>query len=52
MIHSLNRVDGHVRVVQSLGRGGDNDRGPGPRGTPTIDGDRLYVLTESGDSGA
>ena len=22
---------------------------PGPRGTPTVDGDRLYVLTENGD---
>ena len=26
-----------------------NDRGDGPRGTPTIDGDRLYVLGASGD---
>ncbi len=26
-----------------------NDQGPGPRGTPTVDGDRLYVLTENGD---
>ena len=25
------------------------DQGPGPRGTPTVDGDRLYVLTENGD---
>ena len=24
-------------------------RGPGPRGTPTIDEDRIYVLTENGD---
>ncbi len=23
--------------------------GAGPRGTPTVDGDRLYVLTENGD---
>ena len=22
---------------------------PGPRGTPTMDGDRVYVLTENGD---
>ena len=28
---------------------GDNDRGSGPRSTPTTDGDRLYVLTENGD---
>ena len=26
-----------------------NDRGSGPRGTPTVDGDRVYVLTENGD---
>ena len=26
-----------------------NDQGAGPRGTPTVDGDRLYVLTENGD---
>lgn len=26
-----------------------SDRGAGPRGTPTVDGDRLYVLTENGD---
>ena len=33
----------------ALGEPQTNDRGPGPRGTPTIDGDRLYVLTENGD---
>ena len=26
-----------------------NDRGDGPRGTPTVDGDRLYVVTGSGN---
>jgi outer membrane protein assembly factor BamB len=26
-----------------------NDRGGGPRGTPTVDGDRIYVLGASGD---
>jgi outer membrane protein assembly factor BamB len=26
-----------------------SDRGAGPRATPTVDGDRLYVLTENGD---
>jgi outer membrane protein assembly factor BamB len=29
-----------------------NDRGDGPRGTPTIDGDRLYALGGSGDLSA
>jgi len=48
-VHSLNRADGAYLWSKSLGSGGDNDRGPGPRGTPTLDGDRLYVLTESGN---
>jgi len=32
-----------------IGAGLNNDRGAGPRGTPAVDGDRLYVLTENGD---
>jgi outer membrane protein assembly factor BamB len=31
------------------GRTFDNDRGGGPRGTPTIDGERVYALGGSGD---
>jgi outer membrane protein assembly factor BamB len=46
---SLNRGDGKVVWTKALGRGGNNDRGPGPRGTPTLDGDRVYALTENGD---
>lgn len=49
MLHSLNAADGTYVWSKTLGNGASNDRGPGPRGTPTIDGDRLYVLTESGD---
>ena len=48
-VSSLNRADGRVEWTKAVGRGGSNDRGPGPRGTPTVDGDRLYVLTENGD---
>jgi outer membrane protein assembly factor BamB len=33
----------------TLGPKVDQDKGNGPRGTPTLDGDRLYVLTENGD---
>jgi outer membrane protein assembly factor BamB len=33
-------------------RGFRNDRGDGPRGTPTIDGDRLYALGGNGDLSA
>ena len=49
VVSALNRVDGKLVWARNLGAAGDNDRGPGPRGTPTVDGDRLYVLTESGD---
>ena len=48
-VAALNRADGKQVWVRALGPAGDNDRGPGPRSTPTVDGDRMYVLTESGD---
>ena len=34
------------------GGGFRNDRGDGPRGTPTVDGDRVYVLGGNGDLAA
>jgi outer membrane protein assembly factor BamB len=46
---ALNRADGKEVWSKALGEPQTNDRGPGPRGTPTVDGDRLYVLTENGD---
>ena len=46
---AINRADGKEAWSKALGRMGDDDRGSGPRGTPTVDGDRVYVLTESGD---
>jgi outer membrane protein assembly factor BamB len=49
IVFSLNRTDGKSVWSKALGPAGDNDRGPGPRGTPTLDADRMYVLTESGD---
>jgi outer membrane protein assembly factor BamB len=49
IVVALNRADGREVWSKALGRSGDDDRGPGPRGTPTVDGDRLYVLTENGD---
>ena len=48
-VMALNRADGKQIWSKALGQAGDDDRGPGPRGTPTVDGDRLYVLTETGD---
>jgi len=52
VVSALNRADGKPAWVRVLGPTTDNDRGPGPRGTPTVDGDRLYVLSESGDLAA
>ena len=49
VVTALNRADGKAVWVRVLGPAQDNDRGPGPRGTPTVDGDRMYVLTENGD---
>ena len=48
-VASLNRSNGQIVWSRAIGSSSNNDRGSGPRGTPTIDGDRLYVLTESGD---
>jgi outer membrane protein assembly factor BamB len=49
VVSALNRADGTVVWARNIGRAIDNYQGPGPRGTPTVDGDRLYVLTENGD---
>jgi len=49
IVSALSRADGKGLWSKALGPGVENDRGPGPRGTPTVDGDRLYVLTENGD---
>ena len=49
---ALNRADGKEVWSKSLGPVETrmrSERGTGPRGTPTVDGDRLYVLTENGD---
>jgi outer membrane protein assembly factor BamB len=48
LVHSLDRATGRYLWSKNLGSGGSNDRGSGPRGTPSVDGDRLYVLTEGG----
>ncbi len=48
-VASLDRADGRLIWSRALGGTLRNREGPGPRGTPTVDGDRLYVLTETGD---
>ena len=45
---ALDRATGKTVWSQSLGPSGDNDQGPGPRATPTLDGDRMYVMSENG----
>jgi outer membrane protein assembly factor BamB len=49
ILFSLNRADGKQVWSKAIGAAGSNDRGSGPRGTPTVDGDRVYALSENGD---
>lgn len=49
MVFGLNRADGKTVWSTALGPKGSERRGNGPRSTPTVDADRLYVLTENGD---
>lgn len=50
-VFCLNRADGKTLWVKQIGASLGQDRGPGPRSTPTIDNDRLFALTENGDLG-
>jgi outer membrane protein assembly factor BamB len=52
LVFALSRADGKEVWSKSLGRAETRtftNMGAGPRGTPTVDGDRLYVLSENGD---
>lgn len=49
VVSSLERSKGTLVWSKSLGPGLDDEQGAGPRGTPTVDGDRVYVLTENGN---
>lgn len=46
---AFDRATGRQAWEYLNGRRFRNDRGDGPRSTPTVDGDRLYVLGGSGD---
>jgi outer membrane protein assembly factor BamB len=48
-VFCLNRADGKTIWSVAFGPRVEQDKGNGPRGTPTLDGDRMYVLTENGD---
>jgi outer membrane protein assembly factor BamB len=49
VVYCLNRADGKRLWMAALGPKVDEGRGNGPRSTPTVDNDRVYVLTENGD---
>jgi outer membrane protein assembly factor BamB len=48
-VHAFDVATGKKLWEAANGSEFSNDRGNGPRGTPTIDGGRLYVLGASGD---
>ena len=49
VLFCLNRADGKTVWMTPAGPRLAQDRGNGPRGTPTVDNERVYVLTEGGD---
>lgn len=49
VVHCLDRSNGKTIWKTALGPYRDQDRGNGPRGTPTFDGDALYAMSENGD---
>ncbi|MBZ5595451.1 MAG: PQQ-like beta-propeller repeat protein [Acidobacteriia bacterium] len=48
-VFCLNRADGKSVWATGLATRMEQDRGSGPRGTPTLDGDRVYALAENGE---
>jgi len=48
-VFCLRRGDGKTLWAKALAGRMEQDRGSGPRGTPTLDGDRLYALAENGE---
>ena len=46
---ALDAATGQKLWEVTNGRRFENDRGSGPRGTPTVEGDRVYVFGSSGD---
>jgi outer membrane protein assembly factor BamB len=52
-LYALDESDGKPAWTAKIGRGGKLGKAsqlpPGPRATPTVDGDRIYVLSQQGD---
>ena len=46
---AMNLADGQIAWKYDLSRAYKNSFGDGPRGTPTIDGERLYAVSATGD---
>jgi outer membrane protein assembly factor BamB len=49
VVFALNRADGKQIWNAPIGPALEQNRGGGPRGTPTIDGDLIYAISENGD---
>jgi outer membrane protein assembly factor BamB len=52
VVFCLNRADGKTIWQAALGPMVREGRGNGPRATPTVDADKLFVMTENGDLAA
>jgi outer membrane protein assembly factor BamB len=48
-VHALDRATGKIAWSAKAGQPGGHKGYPGPRSTPTVDGDAVYVLTQNGD---
>lgn len=48
-VHALERGSGKLIWTVAIGPELANERGDGPRSTPTVEGARIWVMTESGD---
>src|SRR5262247_4574970 len=49
VVFCLNRADGKTVWSAALGTKVKQSEGNGPRSTPTVDDNRVYILTENGD---
>lgn len=49
VVFALDRRSGEQRWVRALGPSRDQDQGNGPRSTPTVTADGIFVLTEHGE---
>jgi outer membrane protein assembly factor BamB len=49
VVFCLSLANGKKIWTRPLGRNLDQDKGGGPRGTPTVEADRVYALSENGD---